>query len=199
MASSRSGTMRIVAVWRWLAVVAATGLGCDEAVARAAAGDAAAPRPLAATVGAKPAFLDKSIREAWDAAGIKPSPQCTDEEFLRRAYLDVLGRIPNIEEASGFLGSREKGKRAKLVEYLLKHEDYAKNFANQWTVTLVGRKRQERMVDKAALTTWLRQQFNDDRPWNEIAYDLITAKGSNKQNGAVNFPLSHLEMGAVPL
>src|SRR5262249_45595627 len=53
--------------------------------------------------------------------------------------------------------------------------------------------------DKAVLTTWLRQQFNSDRPWNEMAYDLVTAKGSNKQNGAVNFPLSHLEMGAVPL
>jgi hypothetical protein len=139
------------------------------------------------------------IQEAWESAGIKPSKDCTDDEFLRRAYLDVLGRIPNIEEASGFLSSKEKGKRAKLVEYLLKHEDFAKNFANQWSVILIGRKRQERMVDRGALTAWLRQQFNADRPWNELAYELITAKGSNKQNGAVNFPLSHLEMGAVPL
>src|SRR5262249_23946784 len=61
------------------------------------------------------------------------------------------------------------------------------------------RKRQERMVDRAALTTWLRQQFNADRPWNEMAYELITAKGSNKENGAANFALAHLERGAVPL
>ena len=94
---------------------------------------------------------------------------------------------------------RESDKRGKLVEYLLDHPDYAKNFANHWTVTLVGRKRQERMVDRAALTAWLRRQFTENRPWNEMAYDLITAKGSNKENGAVNFTLSHLEFGAVPL
>ncbi len=64
----------------------------------------------------------------------------------------MLGRIPNIEEASAFLRSREKGKRAKLVEYLLKHEDFAKNFGNIWTVVLLGRKRQERMVDRPALS-----------------------------------------------
>ena len=64
---------------------------------------------------------------------------------------------------------------------------------------LIGRKRQEREVDRGALSAWLRQQFVDDRPWNEIVYDLITAKGSNKENGAVNFPLAHLEFGAVPL
>ena len=55
------------------------------------------------------------------------------------------------------------------------------------------------MVDRPALTAWLRRQFNENRPWNEMAYDLITAKGSNKENGAVNFTLSHLEFGAVPL
>src|SRR5256885_1141679 len=82
----------------------------------------------------------------------------------RRAYLDVLGRIPSIDEATAFLGSREKGKRAKVVEYLLRHEDFAKNFANQWTVILIGRGRQERQVDRAALTAWLRQQLNADRP-----------------------------------
>ena len=64
-------------------------------------------------------YIDEMIKEAWDEAKVKPSPPATDEEFLRRAYLDVLGRIPNIKEAKAFLASKEKGKRAKLVEYLL--------------------------------------------------------------------------------
>jgi len=148
---------------------------------------------------AAPGFLDEMIRAAWDEAKIKPSKLCSDEEFLRRAYLDTLGRVPSIEEAAGFLGSKEKGKRAKLVEYLLKHEDFAKHFANQWTVFLIGRRRTERRVDRGALTTWIRQQINAERPWNEIVFDLITAKGSNKENGAVNFALTHLEGEAVPL
>ena len=55
------------------------------------------------------------------------------------------------------------------------------------------------MVDRTALTNWLRKQFAADRPWNEVVYDLVTATGSNKENGAVNFTLAHLEFGAVPL
>ncbi|SIO59990.1 Protein of unknown function [Singulisphaera sp. GP187] len=194
----KSPSRRVV----FLAVLA--GLAWYGAMARADekdAGDDAADTKFVATKSgvAKPVFLDKMIREAWDEASIKPSKECTDEEYLRRSYLDVLGRIPNADEAASFLRSKEKGKRAKLVEYLLKHEDFAKNFANQWTVILTGRRRLDQMVLRGELNSWLRQQINADRPWNDIAFDLITAKGSNKENGAVNFPISHLEMEAVPL
>src|SRR6202035_2823900 len=61
------------------------------------------------------------------------------------------------------------------------------------------RKRQERQVDREALAAWVRRQFLDNRPWGRVVFDLVTAKGSNKENSAVNFPLAHLEFGAVPL
>lgn len=144
-------------------------------------------------------FIDEMLKEAWDDAKIRPSRPATDEEFMRRLYLDTLGRIPTPQEALSFLGSRDAGKRQKLVEYLLENPDYAKNFATQWNILLLGRKAQERQVDRGALAAWLRRQFLDNRPWDKVAYDLITAKGSNKENGAVNFPLAHMEMGAVPL
>src|SRR3954471_12461321 len=148
---------------------------------------------------AKLDFIDERLREAWDQASIKPSALAGDDEFLRRAYLDLIGRIPNIDEATAFLQTKESGKRQKLVENLLSHPDFAKNLANQWTVLLIGRKTRDRDVNRGALSAWLRKQFNGDRPWNEVTYDLITAKGSNKENGAVNFPIAHLEFGAVPL
>jgi hypothetical protein len=66
-------------------------------------------------------------------------------------------------------------------------------------VLLIGRRTRDRDVNREALSAWLRQQFNGDRPWNEIVSELITAKGSNKDNGAVNFTLAHLDFGAVPL
>ena len=139
------------------------------------------------------------IREAWASANIKASRIAGDEEFMRRAYLDVLGRIPNITEAKAFLSAKEPGKRAKLVEYLLAHPDYEKNFANQWKILLIGRGNQGQNIDEKALRDWLRRQFADNRPWNEVAFDLMTASGNNKTNGAANFTMSHLEMGAVPL
>ena len=94
---------------------------------------------------------------------------------------------------------REKGKREKLVTYLLDHPDFAKNFATQWSVLLIGRGNQGRMVDRASLTNWLRKQFASDRPWNEVVHELVSATGSNKENGAVNYVLAHLEFEAVPL
>ncbi|MFO0910259.1 MAG: DUF1549 and DUF1553 domain-containing protein [Isosphaeraceae bacterium] len=144
-------------------------------------------------------FIDELLKVSWDAAGVKPSPIASDEEFLRRVYLDMLGRIPTLKEAQSFLGAKDRGKRQKLVEYLFEHPDYAKNFGNVWTVLLVGRQRQEREVDKAALSSWLRRQFLDNRRWDRVVFDLVTAKGSNKENGAVNFSLAHMEGGAVPL
>jgi hypothetical protein len=144
-------------------------------------------------------FIDELIQKGWDEAKVKPSRECTDEEFLRRAYLDLIGRIPNIQEAQAFLTSRGKDKRQKLVVYLLDQPEYARNFATQWAVLLIGRKGQGRQVDREALATWLRRQFLDNRPWDKVVYDLVTARGNNKENGAVNFTLAHMESGAVPL
>ena len=58
---------------------------------------------------------------------------------------------------------------------------------------------QQQEVDANALTSWLRRQFAENRPWNEMARDLVTASGSNKENGAVNFTLAHMAEGAVNL
>ena len=49
----------------------------------------------------KLALIDQRLKEMWEQSSIKPSPICSDEEFLRRAYLDILGRIPTIKEAAG--------------------------------------------------------------------------------------------------
>ncbi|WP_435010137.1 DUF1553 domain-containing protein [Tundrisphaera lichenicola] len=168
------------------------------AVAHPSLADDPQPKPTR-TTGARLDFIDEKLRESWAEFSIKPSRVASDEEFLRRAYLDLLGRIPNISEANGFLRSKEAGKRAKLVEYLLVHPDYPKNFATIWKVILLGRKDQAREVDPQALTNWLRRQFNENRPWNEMAFDLIDAKGSNKENGAVNFSLAHMGDGAINL
>lgn len=177
----------------WALLVVAAGLS-GGTTSRGAAPDQSLGR-----VEPRREFIDQMIQKAWDEARIKPSRAATDEEFLRRVYLDMLGRIPNIEEAQAFLSSRELGRRQKLVEYLLNSPDYARNFATQWSNLLLGRRPQERQVDRAALSAWLRRQFLDNRPWDRTVYDLVTAKGNNKENGAVNFPLAHMEFGAVPL
>lgn len=180
--------------------LAARGVPADDKPASKAEDVAAADAKAGSSKSKmKPDYLDKMIQEAWEASSVKSSRVAADAEFLRRIYLDMLGRIPNVQEATSFLGAKDPNKRIKLVEYLLNHPDYAKNFATIWTVTLIGRGNQGRMVDRGALTGWLRQQFSANRSWKEIAFDLIDAKGSNKENGAANFVLSHLEFDKAPL
>jgi hypothetical protein len=149
--------------------------------------------------GPHPAFIDTLIEEGWKKAGVKPAKAASDDEFMRRAYVDLVGRIPNVQEARAFLSMREPDKRGKLIEYLLEHPDFGKNLATQWTVLLIGRGNQGQMVDRGALSSWLRKQFASDRPWNEVVRDLVSSTGSNKENGAVNYVLAHLEFDAVPL
>ena len=188
----------------WFAL---SGLTFLALAAPARAADDAKPTPAkptttgakSTTTGARLDYIDAMLKESWDEASIKPSRPTTDEEFLRRAYLDVVGRIPNIREATEFLRAKEVGKRAKLVEYLLASPDYPKNFATQWKVILLGRKAQPREVDASALTAWLRRQFAENRRWDKLSYDLLTAQGSNKELGQVNYTLAHMPDGAVNL
>ena len=148
MRSGRFGSRATI----WKAWAVFVGFLCSGDVSPVFAAETPAeakPRDGARTpVKAALELIDQRIKESWELASIKPSPGASDEEFLRRAYLDIIGRIPNIQEARGFLQAKESGKRKKLVEYLLNHPDYAKNFANQWTVLLIGRKTRDRDLDR---------------------------------------------------
>ena len=185
---------RRLRLWSWFV---SSGIALVVASTTSAAGPKTGSNPAPAAV--RLDYIDAMIREAWESATIKPSPTSDDAEFLRRAYLDVLGRIPNIKEANAFLGNKDPGRRAKLVDYLLASPDYPKHFATLWKVTLLGRKRPDREVDPEALTAWFRRGFAENRPWNEMAHDLLIADGSNKENGAVNYTLAHMDDGAVNL
>ncbi len=144
--------------------------------------------------------INRLIREGWELAEVSPSPQTDDPEFLRRLSLDLIGRTPTVEEVVSFIRDKRGDKRARLIDLLLDHPDFAKNSANLWEVILIGRADQGNQVNREAFRTWLTEQFNDERPWNEIARELITATGSNTaENGATNFVLAHREMNAVPL
>ncbi len=200
MISGRIGSIKAHDVWRLgFPVVAAALLVLHVGGHELNAADRPKPGAQKSKTEGRGAFIDRLLESSWKKAGVTPAKPSTDEEYLRRAYLDLLGRIPNVQEARAFLQTKETDKREKLVDYLLEHADYPKNFATQWTILLIGRGNQGRMVDRGALASWLRKQFAANRPWNDVVYDLVTASGSNKQNGAVNYVLAHLEFDAVPL
>src|SRR5262245_6326725 len=92
-------------------------------------------RPVAPVV----ADIDKAIRAQLQQEKIPASPAADDAEFLRRAYLDLTGRIPTAEQAVKFLDSKEPDRRQKLLEELLASENYGRHFGVIWSDLIVKR------------------------------------------------------------
>src|SRR5262249_40347844 len=126
----------------------------------------------------------------------------SDSEFIRRASLDIIGRIATPKEIETFLSEPQETRRAQLIERLLQSEEDPNHWADIWANWLLTRSRGfGHGTYKDPLHTWLADQFATNKPYNKIVTDLLTATGKNsgdgslsgnKDNGAVNFILAHL-------
>ena len=146
--------------------------------------------------------LDKKFVDAWKEAGVTPAGLATDVAFVRRIYLDTIGRVPTMEEAKSALamGLDNRKGRKRLVESLLEHPDYPKNFALNWRNALIGRNPMGgRDVNGPAFETWLRQQILQNQPWDNMVREMVAGEGSSKDAGAVNFILAHARFGGSRL
>ncbi len=151
-------------------------------------------------------WIDELVTALWKDNGIKPSAVASDGEFIRRAYLDIVGHVPPAAKAAAYIASRDKNKKSKLILDLVNSEDYTKHWAGIWSNLLIGRQ-PGRNIDGRALQKYLRDSFADNKPWNRLVYELVTAKGGSTTksveagvafNGATNFMLAHMNDGNVP-
>src|SRR5262245_23349618 len=77
--------------------------------------------------------IDSTYAQIWKEKNVQPAPLSSDEEFLRRIYLDLTGRIPTEERARAFLESTNPSKRSLLIQALLRSDAYAEYFSSLWT------------------------------------------------------------------
>ena len=145
------------------------------------------------------ALINDAIEQGWRDYEIRPAPEVDDATWCRRVYLDVIGRIPTLEELKTFLDSKGSDKRAKLVDQLLYDDKYTEEYANHWgsiwTNVLIGRSGgtdRRSMTSRDGMQKYLRDAFATNKPYNTMVYELVTAEGSTKPgtdkfNGAVNF------------
>jgi hypothetical protein len=161
--------------------------------AHAAPKDPPKPAPTGGDAADVVKTIDEAMRASWKDNSITPSPRCDDHEFIRRATLDIIGRIATPKEIREYMDDPAKERRQKLIERLLKSEDYAKNWANLWANWLLTRSGAfGRGQYHEETQTWLEDQFAQNKPFRETVRALITAEGKNTDNGAVNFILAHL-------
>ncbi len=145
--------------------------------------------PLGAPVGSLPParnFIDELIFGKLRSIGMPASEVCDDSTFVRRATLDIAGRLPSPEEARAFLEDRATDRRERLVERLLGSPDYADFFANKWSALF----RNKRTADTQAHGTyafhgWIRDSLAANKPFDQMIREIVAASGDIAQNPPV--------------
>jgi Protein of unknown function (DUF1549)/Protein of unknown function (DUF1553) len=151
-----------------------------------------AARKPGSTTTLQPAQIDDLILKGLAATKTPISEPTSDEEFIRRIYLDLLGRLPNPGSSREFVTSRIRNKRALLIDTLLANPDFAQNWARYWRDVVAYRSPNEndRQVNYPQFEEWLARQFAANKPWDKIATEIITATGRTDENGAAAFAVA---------
>lgn len=118
------------------------------------------------------------------------NPMANDEQFVRRVYVDIVGRIPSHDEALRFIKDSNPNKRAKLIDMLLDSPGYNSHMFNYLAEMLRVKDRLEQQnLRGVPYINWLQDQVAKNRPWNEMVYDMLTASGKMWHNGAAGYLL----------
>ncbi len=135
-------------------------------------------------------FIDEYVFAKLRTLGLPASQICDDSTFVRRASLDIAGRLPTLAETVAFLNSENPDKRAALIDDLLGSEGYVDWFANKWSGIL--RNKANGNLEQVARETygfhaWIRDSLRTNKPFDRFARELITARGKPSTNAAVSW------------
>lgn len=139
-------------------------------------------------------FIDAVVLKKIEALRIPPSPQCTDSEFIRRAFLDAAGILPTPEETRAFLADARNDRRAQLIDQLLERPEFVDYWSYKWSDLLLISSRKLPLPPMRAFYQFVRQSVADNKPWDQFAREILTAHGSNLNNGAANYFVLHKEV-----
>ncbi len=143
--------------------------------------------------------IDALIEEGYRVNKIKPNEPASDETFVRRIYLDIVGRIPSQQEARDFLESTEPGKRAALIDKLLDSEGYVSHTYNWWADILrvqsnMGGNNNNQAGQ--AYAAWIKDAIRNNMPYDQFVHKMVTGEGYVWDNGAVGY---YLRDAGMPL
>ncbi len=132
-------------------------------------------------------YIDEAVDAKLKQLKFLPSGVCTDEEFIRRVYLDVIGILPTVAEAQAFLADGAADKRTKLIDVLLERPEYAKFWTLKWGDLLRLTSKQVGGDGVYKYHRWVERAIAANLPYDQFARELLTARGSTHQNPPANF------------
>ncbi len=130
--------------------------------------------------------IDAFILEKLTDKQVLPEPLVDEKTDLRRLYLDLIGRIPSIDEATAYLESTDPQKRNQLIQQLLTSEGHVSHEYNHWADLLRIKSRMRNLPGQPYID-WVRNAFRENMPYDQFVRQLINAKGYMWEDGATGF------------
>ena len=121
--------------------------------------------------------------------GQSPNPATNNAQFVRRVYLDVIGRIPTSSELDRSRNDQAAGHRARLIDRLLASDGYRSQMFNWLADMLRVRDEYSRTGQTYTFHNWIKDQLAANRPWDAMVHDMLTASGRLGENGATGYLL----------
>jgi hypothetical protein len=133
-------------------------------------------------------YIDEFVAGKLKKLRIHPSDQCTDEEFLRRIYIDLVGLVPTREEYAGFMADADPAKRSRKIDELLERKEFTEMWVSKWAEWLMMRSSQTVSYKSIVLYyQWLSDQIARNVPMDVMVRDLLSATGGTFKTPATNY------------
>ena len=142
--------------------------------------------------------IDELLAQDWTKHQLKPNVSADDATFVRRVFLDVVGRIPTYRETDEFRSSTAADKRARLIDRLLAGEGYVQHFFNFWADILRAQSRAapSGSTTGTAYVKFIKDSLRANKPYDQFARELIAARGRSWEGGAIGY---YMRDRAMPL
>jgi hypothetical protein len=131
--------------------------------------------------------IDRAVFSKLNRMRIRPSEPCTDREFIRRVYLDVIGVLPTPGEVERFLDDSAKTRRDRVIDSLLARPEFYDFWALKFADILRANGRLIETKGAYVFHRWIRTCLERDLPMDQFVRELLTAEGSTYKNPAANY------------
>ena len=150
------------------------------AIAQDSQSDAWPTLPL----GLNPAHvIDLALEHGYRTHSLRPTVRVDDASFARRVYLDLVGRVPTTKELQDFLRETHSVKRTTLIDRLLESDAHAEHMAEVLDAIFIGRTNVDQVKKRidAGWIDYLRNAVRDNRPWNQVAREVVLARPTSPE------------------
>jgi len=133
-------------------------------------------------------YVDELVGAKLKRVRVLPSGLCSDEEFLRRATIDIAGMLPTEAEYREFMADTAADKRAKKIDDLLDRKEFSEIWTMKWAELLMIKSSNQVSKKSAFLyNSWLTDQIANEVPLDQMVRNLLGATGGTFTSPATNY------------